>query len=215
MGIIDIRDLAQDIYEYEWLMCRQHNGLLGAREESMRELLAWLLAKYHRRDPVSWLVKRGLVVGRNFAMLEDVFIDPSHMWHIEIGNDVTLGPRVQILAHDASTKRHLGRTRIGKVVIGDKVFIGASSIILPGVTIGSDVIIGAGSIVTRDIPAGVVVAGNPARVLCSLSEFLERRSAEMASSPNFGIEYTIRGNITEQRKSEMNDRMKDRYGYVV
>jgi len=181
----------------------------------MRELLAWLLEKYHRRDPVSWLVKQGLVVGRNFAMLEDVFIDPSHMWHIEIGNDVTLGPRVQILAHDASTKRHLGRTRIGKVVIGDKVFVGASSIILPGVTIGSDVIIGAGSIVTRDIPAGVVAAGNPAKVLCSLAEFLERRTVEMASSPNFEIEYTIRGNITEQRKDEMNTKMKNRFGYVV
>jgi len=148
-------------------------------------------------------------------MLEDVTIDPSHIWHIAIGNDVTLGPRVQILAHDASTKRHLGRTRIGKVVIGDKVFVGASSIILPGVTIGSDVIIGAGSVVTRDIPDGVVAAGNPARVVCSLAEFLERRSVEMASSPSFGVEYTVRGNITEQGKNEMNARMKDRFGYVV
>ncbi|MEK7762040.1 MAG: DapH/DapD/GlmU-related protein [Nitrospirota bacterium] len=181
----------------------------------MLKLLARLLAKFHRRDPVSWLVRQGLTVGHNFAMLEDVIIDPSHMWHIVIGNDVTLAPRVQILAHDASAKRHLGRTRIGKVVIGDRVFVGASSIILPGVTIGSDVIIGAGSIVTGDIPGGVVAAGNPARVLCPLAEFLERRTAEMASSPDFGIEYTIRGNITEQRKAEMNARMKNRYGYVV
>ena len=87
--------------------------------------------------------------------------------------------------------------------------------ILPGVTIGSDVIIGAGSIVTADIPSGVVAAGNPARVLCSLTEFLARRSAEMASSPNFGREYTLRGNITEHRKAEMNARMKNRFGYVV
>jgi len=181
----------------------------------MRELLRRLLAKCRRRDSVSWLVKQGLVVGHNFAMLEDVIIDPSHMWHIVIGNDVTLAPRVQILAHDASTKRHLGRTRIGKVAIGDRVFIGASAIILPGVTIGSDVIIGAGSIVTEDIPSGVVVAGNPARVLCPLTEFLERRSAEMGSSPDFGMEYTIRGNITEQRKAEMNARMKNRFGYVI
>lgn len=181
----------------------------------MRELLRRLLAKCRRRDRVSWLVKQGLVVGHNFAILEDVVIDPSHMWHIAIGNDVTLAPRVQILAHDASTKRHLGLTRIGKVAIGDRVFIGASTIILPGVIIGSDVIIGAGSIVTEDIPSGVVAAGNPARALCPLTEFLERRSAEMASSPNFGTEYTLRGNITEQRKAEMNSRMKDGIGYVV
>lgn len=181
----------------------------------MSDLLVKLLEKLLRKDRVSWLVKQGLTVGRNFAMLEDVFIDPSHIWLVAIGHDVTLAPRVQILAHDASTKRHLGRTRIGKVVIGDRVFVGASSIILPGVTIGSDVIIGAGSIVTGDIPGGVVAAGNPARVLYPLTEFLERRSAEMASSPDFGIEYTIRGNITEQRKNEMNARMKNRFGYAV
>jgi maltose O-acetyltransferase len=181
----------------------------------MLELLARLLAKCHRGDQVSWLVKQGLVVGRNFVMLEDVLIDPSHIWLVVIGDDVTLAPRVQILAHDASTKRHLGRTRIGKVTIGNRVFVGASAIILPGVTIGSEVIIGAGSIVTEDIPSGVVAAGNPARVLCPLTEFLKRRSAEMASSPNFGREYTLRGNITEQKKAEMNARMKDRFGYVV
>lgn len=80
----------------------------------MREFLAWLLTKYHRRDPVSWLVKQGLVVGRNFAMLEDVFIDPSHIWHIVIGNDVTLGPRVQIwhmtqVPSGTSAGRELGK----------------------------------------------------------------------------------------------------------
>ena len=181
----------------------------------MRELLARLLLRWHRRDQVSWLVKQGLVVGRNFVMIGDVFIDPSHMWHIIIGNDVTLAPRVQIYAHDATTKRHLGLTRLGKVAIGDRVFAGASAIILPGVTIGSDVIIGAGSIVVEDIPSGVVAVGNPARILCPLTEFFEQRSAEIASSPNFGREYTLRGNITEQRKAEMNDRMKNRIGYVV
>ncbi|MCS6306468.1 MAG: hypothetical protein H8K07_22820 [Nitrospira sp.] len=113
-----------------------------------------------RRDRIAWLVKQGLTVGQNFSMLEDVYIDPSHLWLIAIGNDVTLAPRTQILAHDASTKQHLGKTRLGKVVIGDRVFVGASAIILPGVTIGSEVIIGAGSVVTKDIPSGVVVAGN-------------------------------------------------------
>jgi maltose O-acetyltransferase len=181
----------------------------------MRELLARLLLRWHRRDQVSWLVKQGLTVGRNFVMLEDVAIDPSHTWHIAIGDDVTLAPGVKIFAHDASTKRHLGLTRIGKVAIGDRVFVGASTVILPGVTIGSDVIIGIGSIVISDIPSGVVAAGNPAKALFPLTEFLERRSAEMASMPNFGREYTLRGNITEQRKAEMNDRMKNRFGYVV
>ena len=181
----------------------------------MQNALARFIRRFHRRDLLHDLMKQGLSVGCNFVMLEDVLIDPSHVWHITIGDDVTLAPRVQILAHDASTKRHLGRTRIGKVTIGDRVFVGASAIILPGVTIGSEVIIGAGSIVTKDIPSGVVAAGNPARVISSLAEFLQRRKEEMHCSPTFGEDYTIRGNITEPRKGEMNAKMKDRIGYVV
>ena len=88
------------------------------------------------------------------------------------------------------------------MVIADRVFVGVSTIILPGVTLGSDVIIGAGSIVADDIPSGVVAAGSPARVVSSLTEFLERRRAEMHSLPNFGDKSTIRGNVTEQRKVE-------------
>ncbi len=181
----------------------------------MHGLLSRVVEKILRRDRLSWLTRQGLVIGRNFVMLEDVFIDPSHVWLVVIGNDVTLAPRVQIFAHDASTKRHFGLTRIGKVTIGDRVFVGASAIILPGVTIGSEVIIGAGSIVSADIPGGVVAGGNPARVLFSLAEFLKRRTEEMHLSPSFGEEYTIRGNITEQKKVEMNVKMKDRIGYVV
>ncbi|HEU4684026.1 MAG TPA: DapH/DapD/GlmU-related protein [Nitrospira sp.] len=148
-------------------------------------------------------------------MLEDVYIDPSHVWLIAIGNDVTLAPRVQIFAHDASTKRHLGKTRLGKVIIGDRVFVGASAIILPGVTIGSEVIIGAGSVVTRDVPSGVVVAGNPAKVVSSLSAFLGNRGSEMQAYPNFGVEYTIRGHVTRERKSEMIRKMDHGIGYIV
>lgn len=181
----------------------------------MGELVLKLVEKIFQRDRIAWLVKQGLTVGQNFSMLEDVYIDPSHLWLIVIGNNVTLAPRTQILAHDASTKQHLGKTRLGKVVIGDRVFVGASAIILPGVTIGSEVIIGAGSVVTKDIPSGVVVAGNPARIICALSEFLANRTSEIQSSPNFGVEYTIRGHVTQDQKNEMVSKMKDRIGYIV
>lgn len=166
-------------------------------------------------DPVDRLKKLGLVVGHNFAMLEDVYIDPSHVWLISIGDDVTLAPGVQILAHDASTKRYLGKTRLGKVVVGNRVFIGASSIILPAVTIGSDVIIGAGSVITKDIPNGVVAAGNPARVITSLTKFLACKASEMDSSPKFDRRYTIGGNITMERKTEMIEKITDRIGYII
>ncbi len=92
--------------------------------------------------------------------------------------------------------------------------MGASAIIFPGVIIGSGVIIGAWSIVTEDIPSGVVAVENSARVVLTLAEFLERRTAEMHSSPSFGEEYTLRGAVTEQRKAEMNARLTNRFGYI-
>ena len=178
-----------------------------------------ILLKFNRcvfpRNKLKELIKRGLVVGKNFHMLEGAIIDESHTWHIQIGDDVTLAPRVHILSHDACTRKFINCTKIGKVKIGDRVFIGVSSVILPGITIGNDVIIGAGSVVTRDIPDRSVAVGNPARVICSIDEFLKKRSKEMEIYPCFGEEYTIRGNVTDEMKNEMNARMKDRFGYLV
>ena len=120
------------------------------------------------------LIKMGMKVGNNFKRLNGVILDPSHCWLIEIGNNVTMAPRVHILCHDASTKVHLNYTKIGKVKIGDNVFIGAESVIMPNVIIGDNVIIGANSTVTRDIPTNVVVTGTPARVICTLEEYLSK-----------------------------------------
>jgi len=173
---------------------------------------------YHhvfRHDRLKQYIKGGLIVGKNFNMLEGVSIDSSHIWHIEIGNDVTLAPRVHIVAHDASTKIHLNYTRIGKVKIGNRVFIGAGSIILPGVTIGSNVVVGAGSVISRDIPDGQVVAGNPARIICTINDFLQRKRNEMELSPCFGDEYTLRKDVTADMKNEMNTKMKDKIGYII
>ena len=76
------------------------------------------------------LIKMGLKVGKNFGRLNGVILDPSHCWLIEIGDNVTMAPRVHILAHDASTKTFLDYTKIGKVTIGNNVFIGADSVVL-------------------------------------------------------------------------------------
>ena len=71
-----------------------------------------------------------------------------------------------ILSHDASAKQRIkGADGFGETVIGNNVFIGVGSIVLPNVSIGDNSVIGAGSVVTRDIPSGVVAVGNPARVI--------------------------------------------------
>ena len=161
------------------------------------------------------LVRRGLRVGKNLKRLNQVIIDDSHAWLITIGDDVTLAPRVHILAHDASTKTHLGHTKIGCVTIGSRVFVGAESVILPGVTIGDDVIIGANSTVTHDIPAGMVAAGSPARVLCTTEEYLNKERESMKNCPVYGEEYTMRGGITQDlRKKQRQEILKTGGGFV-
>lgn len=147
------------------------------------------------------LIKLGLVVGKNFCRQEKTLIDQSHCWLITIGNNVTLAPRVHILAHDASTKHWLGYTKIGRVTIGDNVFIGAGSIVLPNVKIGNNCIIGAESIVTKDIPDGSLAAGNPAKVICTVDEYISKNRALMETAPVFDESYTLRNkNLTTQQK---------------
>lgn len=183
--------------------------------KSIENILRKIYHCVFRHNPVQEHIKRGLVVGKNFKMLKEVIIDHSHTWHIEIGDDVTLAPRVHILAHDASTKNHLNYTRIGKVKIGNRVFVGAGSIILPGVTIGDNVVVGAGSVVTRDIPDGQVVAGNPARIICAIDKYIAKKRDEMNIFPCFGEEYTLRENVTVDMKNEMNIKMKGKIGYII
>ena len=65
----------------------------------------------------------------------------------------------------------------GKVIIGDYVYIGSNALIMPGVTIGNNVLVAAGSVVTKSIPSRMVVAGNPARVICSIDEYYERNKS--------------------------------------
>lgn len=114
--------------------------------------------KLIKEEDLEELIKRGLIIGKNFSMQKGCILDSSHCWLIEIGDNVTLAPRVHILAHDASTKRELGYTKIGRVKIGNNVFIGANTTILPNVKIGNNVIIGANSLISKDILDNMVVA---------------------------------------------------------
>lgn len=123
---------------------------------------------------IDLLKKKGLKLGKNVTVEKGVVIEPSMPWLVEIGNNVTLAPQVYILAHDASTKIPMGVTKVGRVVIGNNVFIGAKTIILPNVRIGDDVVIGAGSVVTKDIENNSLVVGSPARKISTLDEYIKK-----------------------------------------
>ncbi|MFT4164851.1 MAG: sugar O-acetyltransferase [Microlunatus sp.] len=92
---------------------------------------------------------------------------------IIIGEDCQLGPNVQLLTptHPIAPGPRRDKLEAAKpITIGNNVWLGGGVIVCPGVTIGDDSVIGAGSVVTRDIPAGVLAVGNPARVLRSISD---------------------------------------------
>ena len=160
------------------------------------------------------LISMGMKVGKNFNRLHGVILDPGHCWLIEIGDNVTMAPRVHILCHDASTKTFLNYTKIGRVTIGDNVFIGAESVVLPGVTIGNNVVIGANSTVTHDVPDNTVVAGSPARVLCTLEEYLEKDKSRMETAPCYGEEYTLRQNVPMEKRMPQKEELNGKIGYI-
>lgn len=160
------------------------------------------------------LISMGMKVGKNFGRLNGVILDPSHCWLIEIGDNVTMAPRVHILCHDASTKAFLNYTKIGRVTIGDNVFIGADTVVMPGVTIGSNVVIGANSTVTRDVADNTVVAGSPVRVICSLEEYLQKERERMEHAPCYGEEYTLRQNVSMEKRLEQKDALDGKIGYI-
>lgn len=172
--------------------------------ENMKNLVKRFLNIIRGEQNIEKLIKRGLVVGENFTVWDNVFIDPAHCWHITIGNNVTLAAKVHILAHDASTKLFLGYTRVSKVTIGNNVFIGVGTIVLPGVTIGNNVVIGAGSVVSRDIPDNSLAVGNPARVVRSLDDYLNREKGKMKNNNVFGEQFTLRNpHFGEKEKAKM------------
>ena len=115
--------------------------------------------------------------GKNISIGNDVYINFGCVildcGQVKIGNQVLIGPNVGIYdanhALDAE-ERMDGALLPGKVTIGNRVWIGGGTIILPNVTIGDDTVVGAGSIVTHDIPSGVVAVGNPCRVLREITD---------------------------------------------
>ena len=160
------------------------------------------------------LISMGMKVGKNFGRLNGVILDPSHCWLIEIGDDVTLAPRVHILCHDASTKAFMNYTKVGNVIIGNRVFIGAESVVLPGVTIGDDVVIGANSTVTHNIPPNSVAVGSPARVICTLKEYIQKEKERMKSAPVFDESYTLRKDIPMELRLKQKEELDGKIGYI-
>ncbi|HVK27833.1 MAG TPA: sugar O-acetyltransferase [Nocardioides sp.] len=146
----------------------------GVRERErrttlLRELLGGLGDDTTIRPPFQVDYGSQVRIGaRSFANFGLIALDVAP---ITIGDDVQIGPNVQLLTpiHPLEAGPRRDKWEAAKpITIGDNVWLGGGVIVCPGVTIGADTVVGAGSVVTKDLPEGVLALGNPARVVREL-----------------------------------------------
>lgn len=134
-----------------------------------------------RKNPVRYAKKIGVNGLENGKLYGDINWG-TEPWLITIGKDCHITKGVSFITHDGGTllfRERVPDIEITKpITIGDYVYIGINTLILPGVNIGNNCIIGAGSIVTKDIPDNSVAAGSPAKVVKSIDEYFEKIQRE-------------------------------------
>jgi acetyltransferase-like isoleucine patch superfamily enzyme len=147
--------------------------------KNITKIISSLVSEYIKS--ITWFkvfvyIHSGVKIGKNLKISHHTYIDLHRPNLIEIGDNVQITRGAMILGYDSVKdspyfRKYFIENAYGKVRIGNNVYIGAYSIILPGITIGDNVIVGAGSIVTKDIPDNIIVAGNPAKIIKKIKEF--------------------------------------------
>lgn len=143
--------------------------------------LRWRFRFYRRLHGGSEAARRmGAHVGERCRIISFDVRDEFDL--VTIGNDVTISSDVVFITHDGTgglARDERGRRfRVARISIGNRVFVGARSLILPGVRIGDNVIVAAGSVVVRSVPSGAIVGGNPARIIGDYEKFRDRALAQ-------------------------------------
>lgn len=129
----------------------------------------------HLMSPESYARYIGVNIGTN-NFIPDKNCWSSEPYLITVGNNCQITSGVRIFTHGGGNvlrNKYPDFDVFGKVTIGNWVYIGTNSLIMPGVTIGDGALIAAGSVITKSIPPGVVVGGNPAKILSTVDEYYE------------------------------------------
>jgi maltose O-acetyltransferase len=165
--LVAAREKARDL-------CQSFNVTREAQQEERRRLVRELLGaggdSVWIQPPFFCDYGANILLGaRVFFNFNCVVLDVAQ---VRIGDDTLFGPAVQLYTatHPINAEQRRMKELARPIEIGSDVWVGGGAIICPGVRIGSRSVIGAGSVVTRDIPEGVVAAGNPCRVLRAVSE---------------------------------------------
>ena len=145
---------------------RSDSADYSLRARVLGELLGGIGSRSSIEPPFYCDYGANIVLGDDvFVNFGAVFLDPGR---ITLGHQVQLGPMVQLLTADhprQAASRVAGPELARPITIGPRAWLGGGVIVCPGVTIGEEAVVGAGSVVVRDVPAGVVAAGNPCRVI--------------------------------------------------
>lgn len=184
---------------------------------------AWSLASkakaryedFRRERRWAHLRSLGMHIGQGVFLPPSTWIDTSHCFLISIGDWCGFGAQCVILAHDAQMDEYLDAALIGRVIIHESCHIGARTVILPGVEIGPRTVVGANSVVSRSLPAHTVCAGAPAKVICSLEEYLARHRERLAARPNFPYSKYDIGVLTPERRAELIAAVADGEAYIT
>lgn len=138
-----------------------------------------------------YLIKQGSKIGENTRILSDVSSFGTEPYLVEVGNNCLFSLDVTLMTHDGgiSVLNNLNcfeqrMDKLGRIKIGNNVFIGKGATIMPGVTIGDNVIIGLGSIVTKDVESNSVVCGVPAKKIKTIEEYKEKTKDKIYPTAN-------------------------------
>ena len=166
--LIDMRTKCADLC-YEFNMCRPSD--VTKQQEVLHKLFGQIKGNVVVTAPFYCDYGVNISVGENFYTNHNVTILDGAK--VTFGDNVFIAPDCvfSTAGHPIDTEqRNLGLEIALPIMVGDNVWLGTNVSVLPGVTIGSNVVIGAGSVVNRNIPDGVIAAGNPCRVIRKITE---------------------------------------------
>lgn len=178
----------------------------------MKKILKKILNKLMKKSNVDIAKELGVSIGKDCLIYADPYLCfGSEPYLVEIGDHVEITGGCRLITHDGAvwtlrTQPELANIdKFGKITIGNNVFIGMNSTVLPGVTIGDNCIVGACSLVTKDIPSGEVWGGVPAHYISTLCEY--RDKAVLKADYTKGLssaekEKAIKANHSEWFKSK-------------
>jgi maltose O-acetyltransferase len=164
----------------------------------LRSIYQKVNLKLHPEKIVAYYRAKGVKIGSNVILIKPL-IDEGHGFLISIG-DNTVITNATIFAHDGSYSKYFGYSKVGKTEIGKNCYIGYQSVIMPGVSIGDNCIIGACAVVTKDIPNDVVVAGNPAKVIMTFDQYINKGKVLLKELPVYNTYHPFK---TEEEKQAM------------